>query len=285
MFAPSRRACASPQAFLRAPQRTSRYHASVSTLVYPEPPPEFALEQLRARVEALEATLAERRADVAEARAALEMFRISYRQQVGLLHDELDDLEMQIAEAELGELSRRLDEAAHQPNEAAPAPTEPLPRFTTDAVRRLFREVAKSIHPDLSRDEAARARRHALMVEANRAYALGDEEQLRSILQAWETSPEAVQGIDEDAMRLRLVRRIAQIEDALESLTRERNDLQATPLWQLKTMVDEAAAQGKDLVGDMVRRLKRDILVARNRLDALTWSPPSNDNSSHRREA
>ena len=34
-------------------------------------------------------------------------------------------------------------------------------------------------------------------------------------------------------------------------------------------MVDEAAVQGKDLVGDMVRRLKRDILVARNRLEAI----------------
>ena len=255
--------------------RPTRYHVSVSTLVRSEPPPDCALEQLRVRVEALEGTLATRRADAAEARAALEMFRISYRQQVGLLHEELDELEMQIAEAELGELSRRLDEASQPRNEAAvPPPAEPLPRFTTDAVRRLFREVARSIHPDLTRDEAARTRRHALMVEANRAYALGDEDQLRSILQAWETSPEAVQGIDEDAMRLRLVRRIGQIEHALETLTREHDDLQATSLWQLKAMVDAATAQGKDLVGEMVRRLERDILVAKNRLDALTWSPP-----------
>ena len=56
------------------------------------------------------------------------------------------------------------------------------------------------------------------MVEANRAYALGDEEQLRLILQAWERSPEAVQGSDPEAMRLRLVRRIAQIEEQLDML-------------------------------------------------------------------
>jgi hypothetical protein len=242
-------------------------------LVRPDPPHEFALEQLRARVEELEVTLDAQRAGIAEARAAMELFRIRYRQDVGLLHEELDDLEMQIAEAELGELHRRLDEAGHVPGEAAPASEVPQPRFTSDAVRRLFREVAKSIHPDLTSDEAARERRHALMVEANRAHALGDEEQLRSILQAWESSPEAVQGIDEDAVRQRLVRRIAQIEAALASLTRERDELEATSLWQLKTMVDQAAAEGKDLVGDMVRRLKRDILVARNRLDALTWSP------------
>jgi septal ring factor EnvC (AmiA/AmiB activator) len=246
----------------------------VSTLARPEPPPEYALETLRARVSELEVTLDARRAEIAEARASLETFRIRYRQQVGLLHEELDDLEIKIAEVELGELNRRLDEAGRAPEESsAPASAEPVPRFTSDAVRRLFREVAKSIHPDLTSDEAARARRHALMIEANRAYALGDEEQLRSILVAWESSPEAVQGIDEDAMRQRFVRRIAHIEAALATLTREREELEATSLWQLKAMVDQAAAEGNDLVGDMVRRLKRDILVAKNRLDALTWSP------------
>jgi len=40
-------------------------------------------------------------------------------------------------------------------------------------------------------------------------------------------------------------------------------------------MVDEAASRGKDLVGDMVKRLKRDILGARNRLDAMQSSPRS----------
>jgi hypothetical protein len=34
-------------------------------------------------------------------------------------------------------------------------------------------------------------------------------------------------------------------------------------------MVDDEAAKGKNLIQDMVRRLKRDILVATNRLDAL----------------
>ncbi|MSO61797.1 MAG: hypothetical protein EXQ50_06870 [Acidobacteria bacterium] len=128
----------------------------------------------------------------------------------------------------------------------------PRPRFTTDAVRRLFRDVAKAIHPDF-------------------AYALGDEEQLRGILQAWERSPEAIQGTGPEAGRLRLERRIAQIEEQLEMLASDQASLRDSPMWQLKAMVDEAA-KGKDLVKDMVRRLKRDILVATNRLDAL--QPP-----------
>ena len=107
------------------------------------------------------------------------------------------------------------------------------------------------------------------MIEANRAYALGDEEQLRVILQAWERSPEAVPGSDPDAMRLRLVRRIAQIEEQLDMLAGDLAALKDSPLGKLKAMVDEAAARGKDLVRDMIGRLKRDILVATNRLDAM----------------
>jgi hypothetical protein len=34
-------------------------------------------------------------------------------------------------------------------------------------------------------------------------------------------------------------------------------------------MSDDAAARGRDLIGEMVRALTRDIMVARNRLDAL----------------
>ncbi|MEO7157192.1 MAG: hypothetical protein ABI039_06510, partial [Vicinamibacterales bacterium] len=221
-----------------------------------------------------EAADGQRRAEVTAVEVDIASFKIRYRNEVGLLHEELDRLELALAEAELGELSKRTD----IPDAAATAPgmerIEALPRLTSDAVRKLFRDVAKAIHPDLANDDLARDRRHSLMIEANRAYALGDEEQLRLILQAWERSPEAVQGSDAEAMRSRLVRRIAQIEEHLVTLDGALAELKASPMFQLKTMIDDEAAKGKDLITDMVRRLKRDILVATNRLDALrppTW--------------
>lgn len=233
------------------------------------------LERLRARVTQAEATLTERVAETEALKKDLERFRIRYRQDVGLLHEELDAIELAIAELELGELSKKLADAGAEggasdaENADATAGTSPPARFTSDAVRKLFRDVAKAIHPDLADDEQARDRRHALMIEANRAYALGDEEHLRWILQVWERSPEAVQGTDPEAMRLRLERRLEQLEDQAARLDREIAELHATPLWELKVMVDQAAAKGKDLVADMVKRLKRDIMVATNRLDAL----------------
>jgi hypothetical protein len=251
-----------------------RYHSDVTAIVPSGPPRGRGLDGLRARIAELEAELDQRGAEVARAESDLAAFKIRYRQEVGLLHEQLDELELAIAEAELGELARRVEGGAGGPA-APPAGTrpEPQPRYTSDAVRRLFRDVAKAIHPDLADDEHARHRRHALMVEANRAYALGDEERLRSILQSWERSPEAVQGSDAEAMRLRLVRRIAQLEEQVEACTSELAELEDSPLWKLKVMVDDASARGRDLVGDMVRRLKRDIMVARNRLDAIQSHP------------
>ncbi|MCC6162719.1 MAG: hypothetical protein IT182_05150 [Acidobacteria bacterium] len=228
------------------------------------------LDALHARVTTLDTELDARVAELAAVRSGLETFRIRYRQEVGLLHDELDRLELAIAEAEIGELSKKLDEQdIAEPSSAPPPSPDPQPRFTTDAVRKLFRDVAKTIHPDLAHDEDARGRRHALMVEANRAYALGDEAQLRAILDQWERSPESVRGTDPEAMRLRLSRRVAQVEEQLDLLAADLAELKATPLWELKAMVDEAAIRGKDIISDMVRRLKRDIMAATNRLDAM----------------
>ena len=227
------------------------------------------IEELHARLSELERLLAERTDAAAQSQADLAAFRIRYRAEVGLLHEELDRLELALAEAELGEISKRVAEAGGPERPPAAARPEPQPRFTSDAVRKLFRDVAKAIHPDLARDEVARDRRHSLMIEANRAYAVGDEEQLRAILQAWERSPEAVQGTDANAMRLRMVRRIAQIEDQLEGLANALAGVKESALWKLKVMVDDEAAKGQDLIKDMVRRLKRDILVTTNRLDAL----------------
>ena len=234
--------------------------------------PHDDLDDLRARVSELETTLAERDAEVARIKADLAAFRISYRRRVGRLHELLDDLERAIDEAELGILSERVTQAvSDEPpdSSAGPAREAPARSLTSDAVRKLFRDVARTIHPDLARDDDARERRHRLMIEANRAYAQGDEERLRWILEAWAKSPDAVAGSDLDAARLRLSRRIMQIEEQLTLCAGELAELRETPLWKLKAMVDEETAKGNDLMADMIRRLNRDILAARNRLDAI----------------
>lgn len=224
------------------------------------------LEDVHARAAELQAALEARLAEVDTVAEELGTFTAIYRRRVGLLHEQLDELEREIAEAEEGVREARGNAArAGRPPVAQP---EPLPRFTTDAVRKLFRDVAKAIHPDLAGDELARRRRHALMVEANRAYARGDEERLRAILETWDRRVEPVPGEDSDA-RARVVRRIQQLEEQMTIADAELAVLKDSPMWKLKAIVDEASGRGKDLVHDMVQRLKRDILVAHNRLDAI----------------
>ena len=234
---------------------------------------EPGIDGLQRRLAELDAVLAARMTELARARADLDAFRIGYRRDVGQLHEELDELLDAIAEAELNELSARLKEEGAGSPAAAPAgrTSEPAPRFTSDAVRKLFREVARTIHPDMAGDAHTRDRRHSLMIEANRAYATGDLEELHRIMAAWENSPEAVQGHGPEATRERLARRVAQLETELAACDDQISALLDTPIGRLKLMVDEASAKGKDLIADMVRRLKRDIMAARNRLDAMRW--------------
>ena len=76
---------------------------------------------------------------------------------------------------------------------------------------------------------------------------------------------------------MRLLARIAETEAQLAAYAGTLDACRDSPLWKLKVMVDEASAAGKDLVADMVRRLKRDILVATNRLDAMRSHPAGPD--------
>ena len=256
-----------------------RYHLNVS-LVRAGRSDHDDLATLHARLSEVETNLRQRAAEIGRVTRELTAFRIDYRLRVGRLHEELDELEAAIADAELGEISRRLGAETRSGTSATEPRSEPLPRYTSDAVRKLFRDVAKAIHPDLAGDEDARDRRHALMIEANRAYALGDEERLRRILQSWEQRPDVLEDNDDDATRSRLVRRLAQLQDELSLFDANLDELKDSPMWKLKVMVDAAAANGKDLVRDMVARLKMDIMVARNRLHAIDFDERGGQSAS-----
>ena len=71
-----------------------RYHFTyMSTLARSGRPDDEELDTLRARAADLERRIGERSAEMAKAHADLASFRIRYRTEVGLLHEQLDDLE------------------------------------------------------------------------------------------------------------------------------------------------------------------------------------------------
>ena len=133
-------------------------------------------------------------------------------------------------------------------------------------MKRLYREVARRIHPDLTSDREDRLQREQLMAEANLAYERGDEAKLEKILAAYESSPESVAGEGPGAELIRAIRRVSQIRSRMSEIEAELQDLLGSDLYQLKSRVDEAQQSGRDLIKEMVSRVEEQILLAKQRV-------------------
>jgi hypothetical protein len=137
----------------------------------------------------------------------------------------------------------------------------------SDDAKRLFRQLARRIHPDLAADPEERERRTNLMVAANEAYEQGDTAALERLLEEWHRSPEAVTGSGAAADLERTLRRIAQVEAGILRIDEELAELDASAMGWLRRRVDKAAREGWDLLAHMVRELDRQISEAQLELD------------------
>jgi hypothetical protein len=232
-----------------------------------------------------EQELVARELELAALKVELQKLQSRYLTEVGASYAQLTELEAAIADIEIRAGMRpppdeiddidEIDEQDEAGDRDAGAgggcDNRGLP---SDALKRVFRDVAKAIHPDLALDEPARCRRHSLMAEANRAYAERDEDRLRLILRAWERSPEAVIGDDPGSHRERQARRVAESDARLVEIERELADLRASAIWRLKGKIDEARAQGWDLFAEMVLQVKREVARASARLASLRRARP-----------
>jgi hypothetical protein len=223
-----------------------------------------------ARLAALEADVSRREAELMALKLELQDVQRHYLSQIGALYAELSELEAAVAEAEVraGLRPPPVDDDADDPPGADRATTGSWTNRAqpSDELKKVFRDVAKSLHPDLALDEPARCRRHSLMAEANRAYAERDADRLRLILRAWERSPEAVADGEPDAPRRRAARRIAELDERLAAIDAEWADLRRSAIYQLRTKIERTRAEGWDLFAEMVVQVKSDIARARARL-------------------
>ena len=228
---------------------------------------------LREQLTALEEEFAGKRRDVEAFQIDLQRLQSRYLSELGQYYAELARLQQAIEDAEV-RLGIRppsdrpdLDEPGAGAGVAESCSNQPAPSVD---LKRMFREIAKAVHPDKAHNSAARDRRHSLMAEANRAYAARDEDRLRLILRSWEKSPDAVPGDDPESARLRLERRIAELREQLLELDLEMADLAGSAIAKLKQRSDEAEGQGWDLFAEMRRQVKREIMTAQFRLTGLS---------------
>jgi hypothetical protein len=226
---------------------------------------------------ALQLELAAREKELSALKIELQQLQSRYLTEIGSLYAELSDLETAVAEEEIRTGVRPaslFDEDADDDGAETSAadPDGCIHRATPSVnLKKIFRDVVRAVHPDRAMDDRARYRRHSLMAEANRAYAEQDEDRLRLILRAWQDESDVAGGAEDDETRVR--RRMARLGDRLVELDGELADVRASAIAGLKRRMDETAAQGWDLFGEMQRHVKREIARATARLTRLRRQP------------
>jgi hypothetical protein len=227
----------------------------------------------------LQSRLAELELQLFSLRLELTEFESAYRAKVGQIYFELDEVEALIAEkiagtrpndpkaAETaGSARRRAEESRKAVSDALATPSHPA---RSDRLRNQYREAAKRLHPDLARDDLDRKIRERLMAEANLAYEKGDEARLQEILEEYDSSPDTVVGTDVASELVRVIRRISLVNRRIPQVETEITELKASELFKLKTLVDEGTRNGKDVLREMVERLKQQVLDKRDHLRSL----------------
>jgi hypothetical protein len=258
-------------------------------------PEELYLEKKRAELGALETQLAERELELHTMRGGMISFEAQYQAMVGAKYTELDEIQAKIAE-----LMPPAPPTSEQPTEPAkpqaagtarPRPRrrppvalpKPKPQETTEkppdfnpaeTLKRLYRDVAKSLHPDLADSDESRAHRHQFMIRANQAYEAADEAALLAVFHDWEQAPESVKGDGTAADLVRVIRKIAWIEQRLFKIAEEIHQVQTSGLFGMKMMADEAAEFERDLMAEMTGRLDEDIAAAKEILARLEAAHP-----------
>lgn len=244
-------------------------------------PEERELGAKKAELVKLQQELAQRELDLTTLEIDLRTFEVRYLRIVGSRLATLDELEAKIAELKAAQdpqndaardkaraARRQAEESAQRA--AVPGTESVAAEFKpSEDLKKLYREVAKKIHPDLAGDENERLRREQLMKQANIAFENCDTQRLRQILQDWESCPESVKGEGIAAELIRIIRKIAQVKERLRTIESQVAALKQSDLFRLKERVEESKKVGVDLLERMAQDLDRRIAAARIELGTI----------------
>ncbi len=244
-------------------------------------PEERELARKREEAERVEAELAECELRLATLRGELRAIESRYLNLVGAPYAQLDELKAQLAErlAEDNPGNERLQRAAREARARVTESSSAQGEKKDGAAKNFcpspelkcaYREAAKRIHPDLTADAQDRARRHELMAEVNRAYQENDESRIARILDAYESSPEAVAGEGSAAELVRVIRKLSLMKNRLAEIDSEMQVLLNSDLYLLKIQADDAQEQNRDLVSEMAAKVLQRIADCKERLQTFT---------------
>ncbi|WP_242395790.1 J domain-containing protein [Anaeromyxobacter oryzisoli] len=145
---------------------------------------------------------------------------------------------------------------------------EPPPEIEAEerVLKRLYRRLARVLHPDLARDPAEAARLSELMARVNAAYAKGDRTALEVMAERVGAGEPPGELTDEERLA-HLERRIATLARIAASLGRERDRLVRSDTHRLRAEAERRAAEGGVLVAETRAGVEEEAAAAR--ADAL----------------
>lgn len=252
-------------------------------------PEEIELGKKRTELAHFQMLLTAQEQSFSALRQEIRIFEHTYEEILGVRITALEDLEWQLkglmGSDEIAETSGSSAHADtftcfhHQTDlldddDAAPVHTSAL-----KSMKSLYREVAKAIHPDLASDDEQRMRRQELMAMANQAYEEGDRSVLEDILCDWELGPELVSEMDVALELVRVIRQIARVQQNIHAAGQKTEELKATDIYAFKIRVDEAMADGIDLMAELAATVDLNIFKAKRRLAALMGIDDTMDDS------
>ncbi|MEE8259415.1 MAG: J domain-containing protein [Nitrospinaceae bacterium] len=243
-------------------------------------PDQKEIVRKKLELEELEQELAENELDLSTARRDLHLFENRYQRIVGCKYAELDRLKASVLDmatriypdskdfrSQAEAAREQAEQSAHnwevhqeQGDMELPEPSEEL--------KKLFRDAAKRIHPDLTTDPEERERRHALMARLNQAYELGDLEQVQAILNDWEVINDWDQ-LTPGKQLSRLLKQIGQVRHRFNQIQAELKQLKLSEMFRLKDFVQNSEKQGEDVFADMVVDVEEKIESLRVRVKNL----------------
>ncbi len=263
---------------------------------------DYQIEQLRLRIEAKEEEFAELEGELVDLRREISDFEREYNKRVKWMEDEVKRIDEEIAKLQ----RQRLMDAYADPDpyanwrfgwkppedyvdaseqfrrahsQSPPPQTGSLAdrirggsSATLDeaAIKKIYRQLARRFHPDLARTEADRAYRTKVMGQINEAYNARSLTELKAFLDMPDKAPAQQEQEPPAHIRLKQLQKLYNdLEMKLASMRRERAQLMASPMMDLK--VDERLArhQGRDLLAELAAAARRKLEAKQKELERL----------------
>jgi hypothetical protein len=245
-------------------------------------PEKNELSKRKKDLKALEKKLADKELHLSTIKGELHLFADRYKKIVAGKCAELDDIKAKVLELahklnpdssevkSQAEFARRQARRSHfeMADEKAKPDSSPAEEgcfSPSDEIKKLFRETARKIHPDLSNDQHDREKRHILMTQLNEAYEKMDIGKIQNILDKWEDGLKPEEDIPLGVQLARILRQITQVNKRIVEIDDETFELSNSEMYQVQQSMD-----GEESLFEMAEEIASQIELIKFRVADLS---------------